>query len=72
MCSNPKNPIEKSKYTLTDSWTEVNSNHHAFLKDEKHKAKEILGGENLSNEIKQRIFKINEETLKHYFNKKMI
>ena len=34
--SNPANPVEKDKYTLKDSWTEVNSNHRAFLKDEKY------------------------------------
>jgi len=43
--SNPKNPIEQSKYTLTDSWSEVNGNHHAFLKDEKHKVFFIPGGQ---------------------------
>jgi inhibitor of cysteine peptidase len=35
--SNPATPIEKDKYTLADSWTEVNSNHRAFLKDDKYK-----------------------------------
>lgn len=34
--SNPSNPIEKSKYNLKDYWTEVSSNHHAFLLDSKH------------------------------------
>jgi uncharacterized secreted protein with C-terminal beta-propeller domain len=43
--SNPKNPTEQSKYTLTDSWTDVNSNHHAFLKDDKHKVFFIPGGQ---------------------------
>lgn len=35
--SDPANPIEKDKYTLADSWTEVNSNHRAFLKDDKYR-----------------------------------
>lgn len=33
---NPKNPIEKSKYTLSEYWSEVNTNHHAFLRDDTH------------------------------------
>lgn len=35
--SNPSNPVEKDKYTLADSWTEVNSNHRAFLKDDTYR-----------------------------------
>lgn len=31
--SNPSNPTEVSKYLLDDYWTEVSSNHHAFLMD---------------------------------------
>lgn len=36
--SNPKNPIEASKYTLGEYWTEVQNNHHAFLADSKYNA----------------------------------
>ena len=32
----PGNPIEVSKYALTDYWSEIESNHHAFLNDPKH------------------------------------
>lgn len=35
--SDPYNPQEISKYNLDENWTEVNSNHHAFLMDDKHK-----------------------------------
>jgi uncharacterized secreted protein with C-terminal beta-propeller domain len=42
--ADPKNPKEKSKYALTEGWTEVNSNHHAFLKDDTHKIFFIPGG----------------------------
>lgn len=35
--SNPQNPQEVSKYLMSDFWTEVSSNHHAFLQDSKHK-----------------------------------
>lgn len=31
--SNPANPIEASKYTLDEFWTEVTNTHHAFLMD---------------------------------------
>jgi len=34
--SSPSNPTELSKYNLNDSWTEIESNHHAFLLDKKH------------------------------------
>lgn len=34
--SNPEKPIEKDKYIIDDSYSEVLSNHHAFLKDDKH------------------------------------
>ncbi len=34
--SNPAQPVEKSKYLIKDSWTEVEGNHHAFLKDADH------------------------------------
>ena len=42
--SDPKNPIEKSKYLLDESWTEVESNHRAFLRDPKYKVFFIPGG----------------------------
>jgi len=32
----PRNPVEKSKYLLNELWTEVEGNHHAFLRDPKH------------------------------------
>lgn len=35
--SNASNPIEVDKYFLEDEWSEVLSNHRAFLKDEHHK-----------------------------------
>ena len=35
--SNPKNPIEKAKYTLDECWSDILNTHHAFLLDEKHK-----------------------------------
>ena len=34
--SNPAQPVEKSKYLVKESWTEVEGNHHAFLKDADH------------------------------------
>lgn len=34
--SSPSNPTEISKYSLDDYWTEIESNHHAFLIDKKH------------------------------------
>lgn len=34
--SNPRNPVEIDKYVLKESWSEVISNHRAFLSDEKH------------------------------------
>lgn len=35
--SNPSSPVEISKYLLDDYWTEISSNHHAFLIDKDHK-----------------------------------
>ncbi|MDD4409754.1 MAG: beta-propeller domain-containing protein [Candidatus Pacebacteria bacterium] len=32
----PSNPTEISKYNLDDYWSEIQSNHHAFLIDKKH------------------------------------
>ena len=34
--SDSKNPKEISKYSLKDYWSEVENNHHAFLRDDKH------------------------------------
>ncbi len=34
--SDPSNPTEKDKYTMSDYWSEVGSNHHAFLQDPKY------------------------------------
>lgn len=34
--SNPENPIEKDKYVLSEYWSEVLNNFHAFLLDDKH------------------------------------
>jgi len=34
--SNASNPIERDRYVLKESWSEVLANHHAFLIDEKH------------------------------------
>lgn len=43
--NNPAAPVEKSKYQLNDYWTEVENNHRAFLRDEKHEVFFIPGGE---------------------------
>jgi uncharacterized secreted protein with C-terminal beta-propeller domain len=43
--SNPASPKEVSKYNLTEGWTEVSNNHHAFLMDEKHKVFFLPGGQ---------------------------
>lgn len=42
--TNSANPVEKSKYTLAENWTEVENNHHAFLKDPLHSVFFIPGG----------------------------
>ena len=34
--SNPASPVEKDKYLLSEHWTDVSNNHHAFLLDGKH------------------------------------
>lgn len=34
--ANPASPVEKDKYILSDTWTEVSNNHRAFLLDTKH------------------------------------
>ncbi len=44
--SDPANPVEKSKYTLEESWSEVLYNHHAFLRDEKFQSFFIPAGVN--------------------------
>lgn len=35
--SDPKNPVEKAKYVTKEYWSEVLSDHHAFLQDENRK-----------------------------------
>lgn len=40
-----ENPVEISKYNLSEYWTEVSNNHHAFLQDAKHKVFFIPGGQ---------------------------
>lgn len=42
--SDPKNPKETAKYMLDDYWSEVSSNHHAFLQDAKHSVFYMPGG----------------------------
>lgn len=42
--TDPAAPTEKAKYSLKDGWTEVEGNHHAFLRDDKHKVFFIPGG----------------------------
>ena len=34
--SDPANPQEVSKYTLSEYWSDILNTHHAFLMDEKH------------------------------------
>ncbi|MBN2330394.1 MAG: beta-propeller domain-containing protein [Candidatus Aenigmarchaeota archaeon] len=34
--TDPENPSERSKYTLSEYWSDVLNTHHAFLLDEKH------------------------------------
>lgn len=41
--SNPAKPVEKNKYLIKDSWSEVEGNHHAFLRDAKHEVFFIPG-----------------------------
>lgn len=43
--SDPTKPVEKSKYLLNDTWTEVESNHRAFLRDARHEVFFIPGGD---------------------------
>ncbi len=42
--SNPALPKEKAKYLLKEGWTEVEGNHHAFLRDPKHSVFFLPGG----------------------------
>jgi uncharacterized secreted protein with C-terminal beta-propeller domain len=42
--SDPANPIEKDKYIMDESWTEILSTHHAFLLDAKHQIFFMPGG----------------------------
>jgi uncharacterized secreted protein with C-terminal beta-propeller domain len=42
--SDPSNPVETDKYSLNDYWTEVTSNHHAFLADPENLAFFMPGG----------------------------
>ncbi len=43
--SNLAKPTEKAKYILKESWTEVDGNHHAFLRDAKHSVFFLPGGD---------------------------
>ncbi len=43
--SDPAKPTEKSKYVIKDSWSEVEGNHHAFLRDADNKVFFIPGSE---------------------------
>lgn len=43
--SDPKNPTELSKYILNEYWSAALSDHHAFLKDDKHQVFFIPGGQ---------------------------
>lgn len=43
--SDPSSPKEVSTYRMEEAWSEVGSNHHAFLLDEKHKVFFIPAGE---------------------------
>ena len=42
--TDPGNPVEKSKYLLNEYWSEVSSNHHAFLQDARHEVFFMPGG----------------------------
>jgi uncharacterized secreted protein with C-terminal beta-propeller domain len=42
--SDPAHPTERATYTLKEGWTEVENNHHAFLRDPKHEIFFIPGG----------------------------
>lgn len=42
--SSAEKPVEKDKYILSESWSEVSSNYHAFLQDAKHGIFFLPGG----------------------------
>jgi len=42
--ADPANPKEAAKYLLSEYWTEVSSNYHAFLLDDKHEVFFVPGG----------------------------
>ncbi|MFH1047645.1 MAG: beta-propeller domain-containing protein [Patescibacteria group bacterium] len=42
--SDPSNPVEVSKYSLKEYWTDVQNTHHAFLLDDKFEVFFIPGG----------------------------
>jgi len=44
--SSSRNPIEKAKYTLSESWSEVQNTHHAFLLDKENKVFFMPAGNN--------------------------
>lgn len=44
--SNPNDPKEVSKYDISEYWSEVSSNHHAFLQDAKHSVFFMPAGQN--------------------------
>ncbi|KKR07263.1 MAG: hypothetical protein UT32_C0014G0022 [Parcubacteria group bacterium GW2011_GWC2_39_14] len=43
--SDPRNPVEISKYSLTEYWSDVLTTHHAFLQDEKYQIFFMPGSE---------------------------
>ena len=44
--SDPKNPVEKDRYVLQEYWSEVLTNHHAFLLDRDHGVFFLPAGQN--------------------------
>ena len=44
--SDPSNPKEISKYDMAEFWSDVSSNHHAFLQDERHSIFFMPAGQN--------------------------
>ncbi len=42
--SSASNPVESAKYTLDENWSEVLSNHHAYLQDSSHEIFFLPGG----------------------------
>ena len=55
--SNPGSPTEVSKYLLDEYWTEVASNHHAFLYDPRHSAFFLPAGQS------GYVFSVSDNTL---------